>query len=192
MWRDRNHLTACWLRTLAMMILLFGLVAVAQPATAEVIKKCSACGAIVPSWSQAGNTCPYCGAYWGNETWSSGGPSYFNPAAAWAMFRFLQWQQLYQQRLLEHQEYTEGMQELRDHLIEKRKHRRDRIQEATELFRLRDDPVQRAERYVAAGLGSEADGALDVAAAYYRLATGLVPNSLPGRAAADALARLGQ
>jgi hypothetical protein len=171
-------------------ILWVWLVALTEPAAAQVTKTCSACGRVVAPWSHPGLTCPYCGTYWDSETWSSGGPGAFNPTAAWAMYQFLQWQHLQQQLALVHQQRLKEMQELRDQRACQRQRRRDQVRAATDRFRDQDDPLRRAKRYLAAGLQREADGAVHAARAYYRLAERLASDSSPGHIAAAALARL--
>lgn len=132
---------------------------------------CGRCGRTVPPWSRAGGTCPWCGVVWGYEqnhyNDHSTAPAFYPPQMS------LSWppapsrsglREEARQRRVEYLRYLEARE------VEKRAERRERLREATEEWRLRDDPHARALRHLAVAAKYQEQGDTKVAACYCRLA----------------------
>jgi hypothetical protein len=178
-----------------------------------VAKRCGKCNREVPIAAQAGQNCPFCGAYWGSEqtNYVPGGgggyesPGYF-PMPRNSMERMACYEAMVYQKLIERQmaldqmarqererrrqEHVSRCKTLREEELAKRDATYQQAAEATERFRQEDDPEQRAERYLSAAARAEAEQSRKAAIGYYRLVVRSLPGTPAAEQAADALARL--
>ncbi len=183
--------------------ILGGLAVLVSPKIAEaqtiVYKQCSHCNKMVPITSQVGDTCPYCGAYWGSEQkeYVPGGDSHSSP-------RYIPtpWEQMALYRaMLQHEEMLREQQRRQEIYARCEKQRRalaaerqkvyQQNRENTEFFHQHDDPEQRGKRYLASAANRERERDWNRAAAYYRLTVRSLPGTLAAAKASDALERLG-
>ncbi len=182
----------------AIAVLVGAAAANVSPRTAEAqvvsSKRCTNCRSQVAISSQVGGSCPYCGAYWGYETYdrSSGDSSqtgYQPQSDQQSLLAFWQAMAL-QQKVLERQQRLARMEQIRQDIATGRESTRQRIRERAEEARGQDNPERRAQNCLEAAHRSEADGNVNAAAAFYRHIVRYLPDTSVADEATLALSRL--
>jgi hypothetical protein len=202
----RTHLTR-WLLVVALLGSI-SMLALVGPVHAQTVveKRCSNCNQVVPIGSQVGSSCPHCHAGWSFEQThyvdGGGTPGGYGPQNNYSTYsmpaplnppeetaaRPAWWAQ---EPLIQRQMLLERYQQQREAKALSRARTYQRLRERTERSRESDEPLERADRYLASAFRNESQGNIRGAVAYYALVVHSVPGTSAAAEASAALNRLG-